>query len=77
MHCPYCDLVQDFMDEEHITYTVVLVERGKKPKEVTSTGGTVPVIEDDGKLVSDSSTIISYLKNTLRARHGQSHLKDS
>ena len=62
VHCPYCDIVQDFMDEHSIKYEIVLVERDKKPKEVTSTGGTVPVIEENGKLISDSSRIISYLK---------------
>ena len=62
VHCPYCDIVQDFMDEHDIAYEIILVERDKKPKEVLSTGGTVPVIEEGGKLISDSAEIISYLK---------------
>lgn len=56
------------MDEHSISYEIVLVERGKKPKEVTSTGGTVPVIEDNGKLISDSQKIIMYLRNTHLAK---------
>ncbi|MSR85946.1 glutaredoxin [Candidatus Woesearchaeota archaeon] len=67
-HCPFCDTVQDFMDEQNIAYEIVLVHRENKPKEVTSTGGTVPVIEDNGKLISDSKKIIAYLRNTHLAK---------
>ncbi len=59
--CPFCDHVQDFMDENNIPYEIILVERENKPKEVLSTGGTVPVIEINGKLISNSSKIIAYL----------------
>lgn len=67
-YCPYCDLVQDFMDEQSIPYTIILVEKENKPLEVRSTGGTVPVIEDHGKLVSDSSKVIAYLQNNHLAK---------
>ena len=67
-HCPFCDRVQEFMDEHQIHYEIVLVERDKKPKEVLSTGGTVPVIEENGKLISDSQKIIAYLRNTHQVK---------
>jgi len=67
-YCPYCDLVQDFMDEHDIPYEIILVERENKPKEVLSTGGTVPVIEHNGKCISDSKKIIAYLQNNHLAK---------
>lgn len=67
-NCPYCDRVQEYMDQKNIPYIIILVEREKKPKEVLITGGTVPVIEYNGKLISDSSRIIAYLQNTHLAK---------
>ncbi|HIH15198.1 MAG: hypothetical protein QT08_C0008G0012 [archaeon GW2011_AR17] len=68
LHCSYCDYVQEFMDEHAIIYEVVLVLKDKKPQEVLSTGGTVPVIKDNGKLISDSSKIIAYLRSNHLAK---------
>ncbi len=67
-HCPFCDIVQEYMDEQDIAYEIVLVQRENKPKEVTSTGGTVPVIEEHGKLISDSKKIIAYLQSTHQVK---------
>ena len=60
--CPFCRKVRNFMDEHKIAYEKVEVNREDKPEVVTSTGGTVPVIDDDGEVVSDSSAIIAYLE---------------
>jgi glutathione S-transferase len=57
------------MDENKIEYTKVEVDRNNKPEEVTSTGGTVPVIDHDGKIVSDSSKIIEYLKEYVLGKN--------
>ncbi len=54
------------MDKHDIDYTKVEVDRAHKPEEVSSTGGTVPVIDDNGKIVSDSSRIIAYLKEKYK-----------
>ena len=62
--CPFCDDVQEFMDAKKIPYKIVVVEKEKKPQEVLSTGGTVPVIKDKDKLISASQRIITYLQNT-------------
>ncbi|MDP3919061.1 MAG: glutathione S-transferase N-terminal domain-containing protein [Nanoarchaeota archaeon] len=64
-YCPYCEKVKVFMEDNGIEYESVIVDRSNKPVEVTSTGGTVPVIEIDGKLISDSSKIIEYLKKNV------------
>ena len=50
------------MDKNNIEYEKVEVDRDNKPEVVLSTGGTVPVIDDDGTIVPDSSKIIEYLK---------------
>ena len=60
--CPFCKKVKDFMDKNNIEYEKVEVDRDNKPEIVLSTGGTVPVIDDDGVIVPDSSKIIEYLK---------------
>jgi glutathione S-transferase len=49
------------MDQNKIKYSIVEVDRNNKPDEVNATGGTVPVIDHDGEIVSDSSLIIEYL----------------
>lgn len=50
------------MDEEKIEYEKIEVDRDNKPEEVTSTGGTVPVIKDGNIVMSESAEIIEYLK---------------
>ena len=61
------------MDEHKIAYEMMILESENKPEEVLSTGGTVPVIEDKGKLISDSKRIIAYLQNNHLAKPAQSH----
>ncbi len=64
--CPFCIKVRAFMDEHEIKYEKVEVDRDNKPEIVTSTGGTVPVIDDEGEVVSDSSKIIEYLTKKFK-----------
>ncbi len=59
--CPYCEKVRRKLDEMGIEYEKVEVNPAHKPKEVTSTGGTVPVIDDNGMVMNESSDIIEYL----------------
>ena len=54
------------MREHGIKWEKIEVDRNNKPEEVTSTGGTVPVIQlEDGTLISDSSRIIEYLEKNV------------
>ncbi len=59
--CPYCEKVRRKLDEMGIEYEKVEVNPANKPKEVTSTGGTVPVIDDNGMVMNESADIINYL----------------
>ncbi len=59
--CPFCEKVRRKMDEMGIEYEKIEVNPASKPKEVTSTGGTVPVIDDNGMVMNESSDIIEYL----------------
>jgi glutathione S-transferase len=60
--CPFCIKVRNFMNQHKIAYEIIEVDRANKPEEVTSTGGTVPVIYVDGEVISDSSRIIAWLE---------------
>lgn len=59
--CPYCEKVRRKLSELNIEYQKVEVDPANKPKEVTSTGGTVPVIDDNGMIMNESADIIEYL----------------
>lgn len=62
--CPYCEKVRRKLDEMGIEYEKIEVNPANKPKEVTSTGGTVPVIDDNGMVMNESADIINYLEKT-------------
>lgn len=60
--CPYCEKVRRKLDVLNIKYQKVEVDYANKPEPVTSTGGTVPVIDDDGMIMNESADIIDYLE---------------
>jgi len=60
--CPFCAKVRAKLDELKIEYEKVEVDRANKPEPVTSTGGTVPVIDDDGMIMNESADIVDYLE---------------
>lgn len=60
--CPYCEKVRKKLDELGIKYEKVEVDYANKPEPVTSTGGTVPVIDDNGMIMNESMEIIAYLE---------------
>ncbi len=65
--CPYCEKVRRKLAEMNIEYQKVEVDPANKPKEVTSTGGTVPVIDDNGMVMNESADIIEYLEKKYGA----------
>lgn len=65
--CPYCEKVRRKLSELNIEYQKVEVDPANKPKEVTSTGGTVPVIDDNGLVMNESADIIKYLEKKYGA----------
>ncbi|MFC1732481.1 glutathione S-transferase N-terminal domain-containing protein [candidate division KSB1 bacterium] len=60
-HCPYCEKVRQKLKEKGLEWETVEVNRANKPDIVLNTGGTVPVVDIDGKIISDSAIIIRYL----------------
>ena len=60
--CPFCHRVRATLDALHVPFRAVEVDRNNKPDIVKQTGGTVPVIDDDGVVVADSAKIILYLQ---------------
>lgn len=62
--CPYCDKVRRKLDDLNIKYEKIEVDPMNKPEPVTSTGGTVPVIDDNGMIMKESSDIIKYLEDS-------------
>jgi len=64
--CPFCKKVRKKLDSLKLKYKIVEVDRSKKPDEVTSTGGTVPVLKDGKDLIIDSSVIIDYLERKYK-----------
>ncbi len=60
-NCPYCEKVRRKLKEKWLKYEKVEVDRSNKPDVVLNTGGTVPVIDINGKIISDSSRICDYL----------------
>ena len=61
-HCPYCEKVRRKFAELNIKYEKVEVDPANKPEPVTSTGGTVPVIDDNGMIMNESGDIVDYLE---------------
>lgn len=60
--CPFCEKVRRKLAELDIEYERVDIDPSNKPTPVTSTGGTVPVIDDDGMIMNESSDIVKYLE---------------
>ena len=65
--CPYCDKVRKKMEELGVKYERVEVDPMNKPEAVVNTGGTVPVIDDEGMVMNESADIITYLDKKYRA----------
>lgn len=59
--CHYCERVRRKLAELGLEYQKIEVHPADKPEAVLSTGGTVPVIDDNGMIMSESSEIIDYL----------------
>lgn len=60
--CPYCSIVRRKFAELGLEYEKIEVDPTDKPEPVTSTGGTVPVIDDDGMIMNESADIVEYLE---------------
>ena len=61
-NCPYCEKVRRKLAELKLPYEKIEVDRANKPEPVTSTGGTVPVIDDEGMIMNESDDIVQYLE---------------
>jgi glutaredoxin 3 len=61
-YCHYCSFVRSKLDELGLEYEKIEVDPANKPEPVTSTGGTVPVIDDNGLIMNESADIIEYLQ---------------
>ena len=66
-NCPYCEKVRRKLAELGLEYEKFEVDRSNKPDVVLQTGGTVPVIDIDGKIISDSSRIVEYLEENFKS----------
>ncbi|MFO8015973.1 MAG: glutathione S-transferase N-terminal domain-containing protein [Candidatus Woesearchaeota archaeon] len=64
-HCPYCRKVRQKLREKGLEYEKIEVDRNNKPDVVLETGGTVPVIDIDGMVMSESDDIVKYLDENL------------
>ena len=60
--CPFCAKVRAKLDQLKLEYTKINVDPANKPEVVLSVGHTVPVIDDDGMVMNESSKIIDYLE---------------
>ena len=66
-YCPYCAKVRKKLDELGLKYEKIEVDPKNKPKIVIELGGTVPVIDDNGRIMNESDDIVAYLeKNYAR-----------
>jgi glutaredoxin 3 len=59
--CHYCERVRHKLADLGLKYEKVEVDPFDKPEPVISTGGTVPVIDDNGMIMAESRDIIAYL----------------
>ncbi len=60
--CPFCEKVRRKLAELKLDYQKVEVDFANKPEVVVKLGGTVPVIDDDGMVMNESSEIVKYLE---------------
>ncbi len=68
--CPYCEKVEDALDEEGVDYDIIWVDALHSQRdEVKRVSGSrsVPVIvdEDHGVTMSESANILEYVERTL------------
>ena len=63
--CPFCQKVKDKLSQKRLAYKEIIIDRDNKPKEVTSTGGMVPVIKIGDLVMSESSKICAYIDENL------------
>jgi len=61
-NCPYCEKVRQKLAELNIEYEKIEVDRANKPEVVKNLGGLVPVIDDNGMIMNESSDIVKYLE---------------
>lgn len=59
--CPFCEKVRQKLAELKLDYEKVNVDPANKPEVVIKLGGTVPVIDDNGMVMNESSEIVKYL----------------
>lgn len=64
-NCPFCIRVRMKLDSMGLKYKKIEVDPNNKPAIVTKTGGTVPVVDIDGKVIGDSKNIITYLEENF------------
>ena len=62
--CPYCEKVRRKLAQLGLEYEKIEVDPANKPAPVLETGGTVPVIDDDGMIMNESDDIVAYLEET-------------
>lgn len=64
--CPYCDIVKETLEELKLDYKIVSVPSPHHLRtEVQELSGQslVPIIVDEGEVITDSRRIINYLQN--------------
>ncbi len=62
-YCPYCANVRAVLRQLGLKYQAIEVDPRHKPQVVMEeNGGLVPVLDDHGKIVVESTVIIEYLK---------------
>ncbi len=60
--CPFCEKVRQKLAALKLDYEKVEVDYINKPEVVIKLGGTVPVIDDNGMVMNESSEIVKYLE---------------
>ena len=67
-HCGFCRLVRNKLDELKLEYEIININPFLRPKIVHDTGGTIPVIDDDGHVLGESGEIIWYLEQKYESK---------
>lgn len=60
--CPYCEKVRQKLAALNLPYEKIEVDPANKPEVVKKLGGFVPVIDDNGMIMNESSDIVDYLE---------------